>query len=101
MEAHRYTRYRLEKRKNQIKAMFDKFRQSLKIKVGDYVDVYYPKTHRRAKLHSMTFGPFPVTHLSYMPGINNVVGVTVDTGILEEPCPKRYARARVHPFSYV
>ena len=81
--------------------MFDKLRRPMRIKEGDYVYVFYPRTMEFTKLHPRSFGPYPVTHISHMPGTEDPVGVTVNIGTSEHPVDKRYARARVHPFSYV
>ena len=53
------------------------------------------------KLHPKAYGPFPVVHISYLPGTCDPVGIIVNLGTAERPNHKRFARGRVHPFSYV
>ena len=84
-----------------MKASFDQARRPLRIKVGDYAYVYYPRTFKMRKLTPKAFGPFPVTKVSLMPGTGDPVGITVNMGTDEMPEEKRFARARIYPFSYV
>ena len=91
---------RLQVRREQIKKMFDRFRQPMRIAPGDYAFVYYPKTLILPKLHPPTYGPFPVTKVDYRAGTQDVVGVYLDVGTEANPDIKRFARARVHPFTY-
>ena len=73
----------------------------MRIKEGDYVYIFYPKTMKFTKLHPRSLGPFPVMYVSRMLGTEDPVGVTINIGTEEQPIHKQYARARVHPFSYV
>ena len=91
---------RLDVRRQQIKAMFDKFRQPLRIRVGDYAYVYYPPNRLLRKMHPKAFGPYPVVRVSFLPGTRDPVGVTLNFGTEEEPDLRRFPRARVHPFSF-
>ena len=100
-EGQEYTHRHLLKRREQIKNMFDKFQRPMRMKEGDYVYVFYPKTMGFTQLQPRAFGPFPVTCVSRMLGTEDPVGVTVNIGTSEQPIYKRYARARVHPLSYV
>ena len=84
-----------------MKRMFDKFRQPLKITEGDYVYIYYPKINALPKLHPKAFGPFQVLRVVRMHGTMDPVGVIVNLGTHEDPIPRRFPRARVHPYRYL
>lgn len=49
----------------------------------------------------MRYLPHPVVSISYLPGTCDPVGIIVNLGTPENPIHKRFARGRVHPFSYV
>ena len=91
---------RLEARRAQIKRMFDKFRQPMKIQPGDYAYVYFPKTMILPKLHPPTYGPFPVVAVDKRKGTEDVVGVYLEIEKQGKRKIKRFARARIHPLSY-
>ena len=99
-KAHEHISQKLEVRRDQIKAMFDKFRRLLKISVGDYAYVYYPQNQMLRKLHPKAFGPYPVVRVSFLPGTRDPIGITLDIGTEDEPNYRRFPRARVHPFSF-
>ena len=60
--------------------MFGKFWRPMKNQKGNYVYIFYSKTMKFNKLHQIAFGPFPMTHISCMPGTDDPVGVTVNIG---------------------
>ena len=92
--------HKLEARKEQIRRSYDYMRRPLDITPGDYAYVYYPHTDKRFKLHPRAFGPYPVVGVHYQWGTGNVTGVTLNLGTDERPNHKRFARNRIHPFTY-
>lgn len=98
--AHDLISLKLKHRRDNIKKMFDKFRQPLRVAEGDYAYIYYPKTFKLPKLSPRAYGPFPVLGVDRLLHTQEVLGVTVNLGTEDKPIPKRFARSRIHPLSY-
>lgn len=98
-QAHEVAEAQLSSRRVQMKRTFDRCRQPLRLKKGDFVYIYYPYSTKLRKLHPKAFGPFPVTKVSTLPGTCEAVGVAVQIGVTEagDPVVKRFPRCRVRP----
>lgn len=91
-----------DKKRQQMKAAFDRYRPTFKVQIGDFVYIAEPFSKKLKKFQPRAYGPFPVTHVTHHPQTNDIVGIQVDTtdSKLWDPPVQYFARRRLRPLRF-
>ena len=98
-EAFELVESKMFKRKEQSKEAFDRNRQPLNLKPGDFTFIKYPYNIKLKKLHPKAYGPFEIVKVSHHPDTGDLVSVecNIEPTKGSEPKLKVFPRCRLRP----